>query len=82
MLDCNVILNGYHGAIEITKQENQRLDKCSWTIMVPQSNRVNITFTSVQISHSPIQHLFTGRPLPAIFKNQRNTSQLAVSKIN
>lgn len=77
LLDCNVILKGHQGAIEITKQENQRLDKiCSWTIMAPQGNRVNITFTSFKLNPRLLRYSLSERSL---FKLPRTNKQLTVS---
>lgn len=52
MLDCNVTLKGYQGAIELPKLENMSINKCAWTIVAPKRSRVNITFTSLKLFHS------------------------------
>ncbi|VVC39263.1 EGF-like, conserved site,EGF-like calcium-binding domain,CUB domain,EGF domain,EGF-like calcium- [Cinara cedri] len=44
--DCNITLKGHQGAIELTTKANVKTDQCSWTIMAPQGNKINITFTS------------------------------------
>lgn len=79
MLDCNVILKGYQGAIEITNLENQRLDKCSWIIMAPQGNRVNMTFTSFNVIGSRLETILFNN-IPTL-KNRPYNSQLTVSTL-
>lgn len=84
LLDCNVTIKGYQGAIEIDNQENLKTDKCAWTIVAPKGSSINITFTSLQIQKYKNRFRmflsnymnYTKNQLPA---NQCNNSQLTVS---
>ncbi|VVC39264.1 EGF-like, conserved site,EGF-like calcium-binding domain,CUB domain,EGF domain,EGF-like calcium- [Cinara cedri] len=71
--DCNVILKGHQGAIEITKQETQRLNNCSWTIMAPQGNRVNMTFTFLKVLKSRFKNIFFNRSNQMLKNHSYNT---------
>lgn len=79
LLDCNVTIKGYQGAIELAKQENTKTDKCEWTIVAPKGSKVNITFTSLKLNHINIKkvvgsYFVSLQPLT----NQCNNSQLIV----
>lgn len=50
MLDCNVTLKGRHGAIEFTELDNNKKEKCAWTIIAPNSSKINMTFTFLMFS--------------------------------
>jgi hypothetical protein len=80
MLDCNVTIKGYQGAIELPKLENMRTDKCAWTIIAPKRSTVNITFTSLKLFHSRfIRFMAPIYSNSKVFKYQCTKSQLNVS---
>lgn len=80
LLDCNVTIKGYQGAIELPKLENMRADKCAWTIIAPKRSRINITFTSLKLFHSRfIRFMAPNYSNSKLFKNQCTKSQLNVS---
>lgn len=82
MLDCNITTKGYHGAIEMNSLESMRMAKCAWTIVAPKGNRVNMTFTSLNLVKSRLRSVNNVNGLNkfqfAVDSNCNNT-QLVVS---
>lgn len=82
MLDCNVTTKGYHGAIEMTSLESMRMAKCAWTIVAPKGNKVNMTFTSLNMVKSrlrPVNHLTGFSKFQFAVDSNCNNTQLIVS---
>lgn len=76
MVDCNGTIKGYQGAIEINRQENTIPVNCQWTIVVPKSNKVNITFTSFKIVTRTLKAL---EKLQQLVNNTCSNTDLTVS---
>lgn len=54
-LDCRVDLKGYQGVIEIIQEEYANGDTCEWTIVAPEGNKINMTFTEFEIKKNIIR---------------------------
>jgi len=80
IVDCNVTIKGYQGAIEMAQQENMRSDKCEWTIIAPKGSQVNIAFTSLKLLQKRSTY-FSHQVQSMSVNNKRNNSQLTVSII-
>lgn len=83
-LDCNVTTKGYHGAIEMSSLESMRMAKCAWTIMAPKGNRVNMTFTSLNVLKSrlrPVNYAVGHNKFQFAVDNNCNNTQLIVSAV-
>lgn len=76
LIDCNVTVKGYQGAIEIVGYDNMTPVNCQWTIMASKRSKLNITFTSFKIVTNPLRRIDLFRQLN---KNLCNNTQLSVS---
>lgn len=80
VLDCNVTVKGHQGAIEVPSPKNPMTNKCSWTIVAPPGNRVNITFTSFKMIKTLLSRFIIDHTLVSSgTTNQCNNSPLTVS---
>lgn len=84
LLDCNVTIKGYQGAIEIDNKEYLKTDKCAWIIVASKGSKINITFTSLQINKyknrfSTFLSTYMNNTKNQGPENQCNNSHLTVS---